>query len=224
MNQEILSSIQSESSNDVFQTLEKEKLARQKVQKEKEFNSKIEDLATKYEESLKNNGPEHAITQLLYNFLGVAIEMKTMMESMKAINDAMECVTMAVQFLDATLDFDNVLMDDSLSHDYSPRGIRQMKRKMRQTIRNNKGRVEAIAEGLKLKYKMSQDMMTALTDVSASLAKQTKRSFFGSKKNKGVNPSAAVEAYLAKRNNGASPSSSSQSSAPSGPADISDIV
>ena len=86
----------------------------------------------------------------------------------------------AIQFLDTAIDFDNMMIEQSLDQNYGFFARMRHKRKMKKAIRNNIGRMRQIADGLKMKYSMATDMMKALSGVSSQL----KTSIVKSKKKK----------------------------------------
>lgn len=158
--------IVSDSYGELFGQVEKNQRQREKENRQKEFDKKILTLADK---AIEYENKDENLYALLESFLEVALEMKNLMESMSAINVAMETISDAVGFLDAAIEFDNVLMDDSLQHSYGFFSRLKLKAKMRKTIRNNRGRMLAIANSLQMKYTMATDMMKALTKVSSGL-------------------------------------------------------
>ncbi len=170
------SPILSETFGEAIGELEKSRIEKAREQKKKDFELRIKQLTAKAAEMQTLRGPEDNITVLLTSFLDVAIEMSTLMETMSSINVAMECLTDAIGFLDAAIDFDNALMDQSLEHPYGFLERWKMRRKMKKTIKNNAGRMLAISKGLEMKYHMAQDMMKALAGVGNKLKKSINKS------------------------------------------------
>lgn len=213
-----------------------ENFERKRDQKREDFKKRVVKLIEKAAQMQQERGPEDSITVLLTNFLDVAIQMETVMDTLSSINVAMECMNDAIGFMDAAIDFDNALMDQSLEHSYSFWGRLKLSWKMKKTIRNNCGRMMAIAKGLEMKFKMSQDMLNALSTfgdrLKIAMNKNNKKKAKAGEAPTG--PTAAQRAindYLGQSNNGsAAPSSStnstSPSSAPSGSSDgnIDDIA
>lgn len=220
--------LRSESYGEVISELDKTRQRRQKEQRQKDFDKRVVQLADKAIEFAQKRGQDDGLTVLLVNFLDVALQMKNLMETMSAINVAMECLSDAIGFLDAAIDFDNYLMDESLMHNYSLFQRWKQKRKMRKTIKNNYGRMVAISNGLAMKYKMATDMMKSLSTVGEKLKKvvsktASKKAKQSQKTGKPVEQTAA-QAFLAERMkaNGVAPTAevSSSSSDDSGIDDI----
>ena len=188
----------------VINELEKDRLEREREQKRKDFKSRVAALTEKAAQMYKDRGPDDNISILLTSFLDVAIEMETLMDTLTSINVAMECMNDAIGFLDAAIDFDNALMDQSLEHSYNWFQRWMLRRKMKKTIKNNCGRMMAIAKGLEMKYTMAQDMLKALSGVGDKL-KKTMEKNNKKKANEGnapTGPSAAQKAigeYMASK-------------------------
>lgn len=159
----------SETYDTLIDHVETRRLERERDNKKKHFDAKLEKLAQTTVDFEQKYGKDHDMTTLLTTFLDVALEMKNLMETMTAINVAMECINDAIQFLDTAIDFDNVMMDQALDKNYGFWARVRHKRKMKKTIRNNIGRMRQIADGLKMKYSMATDMMKALSGVSTRL-------------------------------------------------------
>ncbi len=102
--------------------------------------------------------------------------MQKTMDSLEAINSAMSCITDAISFMDIAIDLDQNMMSESLQHKYGFFERMKQKRLIRQTVRNNIGRMKAIYDGMVMKYKMAQTMMSAMSDATASMTKKFNRS------------------------------------------------
>ncbi len=191
--------IVSDSYGEIFGQVEKNQHQREKENRQREFDQKILVLADK---AIEFEHKDENLYVLLESFLEVAIEMKNLMDSMSAINIAMETISDAVGFLDAALAFDDVLMNDSLQENYGFFARLKLKAKMRKTIRNNRGRMLAIANSLQMKYTMATDMMQALTKVSTglkgSIAKKNKKKAKKGGNSTATTPSAA-QLFMAER-------------------------
>ena len=217
--------IESGSYGEIFDSIEKSKHLREKERKQAEFDQRILDLADK---ALEYETKDENMYVLLESFLEVAIEMKNLMETMSAINVAMETISDAVGFIDAAIAFDNVLMDESLANSYGFFARLKMRAKMRKTIRNNRGRVLAIAKSLEMKYKMATDMRKALSGVGANLKKAIGKKNKKAKPTTDTTPSAA-KLFIAERkalaNGGASVDTEVKGGgSSSSSSDISDIL
>ena len=171
---------QSTTYGNLIDHVEARRLERERNNKQKNFDTKLEKLTKTAVEFEQKYGKDHDMTVLLVTFLDVALEMKNLMETMTAINVAMECMNDAIQFLDTAIDFDNMMIEQSLDQNYGFFARMRHKRKMKKAIRNNIGRMRQIADGLKMKYSMATDMMKALSGVSSQL----KTSIVKSKKKK----------------------------------------
>ena len=227
MSQE-LQTINSDQYGNLFSAVEKKERELEQQRKKEEFDKKLVTLAEtaiRYE----NTNPE--MYELLENFLQVAIQLKGVMETVSAINVAMETLSDAVEFIDAALDYDSSLMDLANSKKYGFWQRLKMQWQMNKTINNNRGRVKAIAKSLEMKYKMATDMQKMLTGVSKKLTKSiTKNNKKKSKNNETANTSNEAKLFIQNLKNssdgGASTSTSSTKTDSVGGADsdISDIL
>ena len=220
--------ISSDSYGEIFDSIEKNKRIREKERKQAEFDQRILDLADK---ALEYENKDENTYVLLESFLEVAIEMKNLMETMSAINVAMETISDAIGFIDAAIAFDNVLMEESLATNYGFFARLKLRAKMRKTIRNNRGRVLAIAKSLEMKYKMATDMQKALSGVGAKLKSAIGKKRKKSKTTAESSTPSAAKLFLAERkasvggSDGTTGSvASSSSGAGSSSSDISDIL
>ena len=158
---------------------EKERLEAAKEQSKIDFKKRQDKLLNLIVELEAEFGPDYYLVELLTRFYEASVQMEPVMKSMEAVNMAMECITEAISFLDATIDFDRNLMDEITTKSYGPFQRFKMKRKMNKARRNNIGRMKAIVDGLLFKYKMMTDMAKSLEsfskDMSKSFAKANKK-------------------------------------------------
>lgn len=226
---ELQQNINSNAYGEVFNAIEAKQQQRLRVTKQREFEDKINLLADK---ALEYQSKDENLYLLLESFLEVAIEMKKLMDSMNAINVAMEAISDAVGFLDAALDFDSVFMDQSLQNNYGFFARMKLKHKYHKTIKNNRGRMLAISKSLEMKYTMASDMMKALSNVSSGLKKSIEKSNKKMKKDVGGKSegNSAAKSYLEQRKKELGGEFEDTSSAPTTPSssgsvsDISDIL
>ena len=153
------------------QQREKEKLAKAKEQSKIDFAAKQNQLLNQLIELEKEYGSDYYLVQLLSTFYEASVEMENVMKSMEAVNMAMECVTEALSFLDATVQFDQQLMAQSNKQSYSFLARMKMKRQMAKTRKNNIGRMKAMVSGLMFKYKMMTDMVKSLKSFATTMNK-----------------------------------------------------
>ncbi len=153
------------------QQREKEKLAKAKEQSKIDFRNKQDQLLNQLIDLEEEYGSDYYLVQLLSTFYEASVEMENVMKSMEAVNMAMECVTEALSFLDATVQFDQQLMDQSNKQSYGFFARMKMKRQMRKTRRNNIGRMKAMVSGLMFKYRMMTDMVKSLKSFATTMNK-----------------------------------------------------
>lgn len=220
--------IDSATYGDLFSKMESTRKEREKdamresiEKREKLFNQRLEQLADRaIEYSDGMHDPNMAM--LLESFLDVALQLKGVMETMHSINLAMDCITDAISFLDQTFVFDQLLMDESLSYNYGFMSRMKARIKMKKTIRNNAGRILALADSLCMKYQLVNDMAQTFGKVgkklNSRLNRRTKR-MNTQKKKTGGNSSAALspaQQYMAARMAASGKTSSASASASSG--------
>ncbi len=157
----------------------KERLEADKEQRKIDFKKRQDQLLSLIVELETEFGPDYYLVDLLTRFYEASVQMEPVMKSMEAVNMAMECISEAIGFLDATIDFDRNLMDEVTTKSYGPFQRFKMRRKMKKARRNNIGRMKAIVDGLLFKYKMMTDMAKSLEsfskDMSKSFAKVNKK-------------------------------------------------
>lgn len=156
---------------DEHQQREKEKLARTKEQSKIDFRKKQDQLLNQLIQLEQEHGSDYYLVQLLSTFYEASVEMEAVMKSMEAVNMAMECITEALGFLDATVQFDQQLMDQSNKQSYGFFARMRMKRQMNKTRRNNIGRMKAMVNGLMFKYRMMTDMVKSLKTFATTINK-----------------------------------------------------
>ncbi len=165
---------------------EKERLEAAKEQSRIDFKKRQDKLLNLIVELEAEFGADYYLVELLTRFFEASVQMEPVMKSMEAVNMAMECITEAINFLDATIDFDRNLMDEITANKYGAIQRFKMKRKMKRARKNNVGRMKAIVDGLLFKYKMMTDMAKSLE----SFSKDMSSSFAKANKKRGVNASA----------------------------------
>jgi len=153
------------------QQREKEKLAKAKEQSKIDFRNKQDQLLNQLIQLEQEYGSDYYLVELLSTFYEASVEMENVMKSMEAVNMAMECVTEALSFLDATVQFDQQLMAQSNRQSYSFIARMKMKRQMRKTRKNNIGRMKAMVSGLMFKYRMMTDMVKSLKNFATTMNK-----------------------------------------------------
>ena len=211
--------------NDRTAQREKERLKEQRENQQKQFEDKILELADKVILFEQTRGEQDSLTILLATFLDAAIEMRDLMETMTAINVAMECLTEAISFMDSAINFDTVLVQGTLAENHGFIARWKARRQMKKAINNNIGRMKQVSDGLVMKFKMVQTTISSMSTVADKLkgfmAKSTAKKAKASAKNGTVSttPSRA-SALLAERRAAAGGSSAPAAvggSAPSAP-------
>ncbi|MBO5737375.1 MAG: hypothetical protein J6S04_06160 [Clostridia bacterium] len=162
-------------SNPIAEALELEKKKREKERREQKFEAGLNQLVEKViEEELKaqqNQGEQTIMGEVLMTFLDVALEMKEMMNTLKAINVAMECLGDAIGFLDQALEFDNQMLSDSLQVKYGFFQRMKQKSQQKKAMKNNMRRMESVIQSITMKYQMATSMMDMFGSMNVKLHK-----------------------------------------------------
>ena len=153
------------------QQREKEKLAKAKEQSKIDFREKQDQLLNQLIELEQEYGEDYYLVEMLSTFYEASVEMENVMKSMESVNMAMECVTEALSFLDASVQFDQELMAKSNQQNYGFFARMKMKRQMSKTRKNNIGRMKAMISGLMFKYRMMTDMVKSLKSFAVTMNK-----------------------------------------------------
>ena len=191
--------------------------------KREQYDEKIYNLANKvidYEEQ----GPEYeGIARMLTGFLVASIQLKSMIEVIAAINDAMAALTDAIEFIDEALKFDQNMLAGSLRVKYGFFERRRQRRQIKQARRNNLNRIKTIIDTIKWKYKMALDLVDAFSklgeEIGAMMSKPQRRK---KKRNVGNSFSGNVEVekilnkIREERNGSSAPASGGAPAAPAG--------
>lgn len=214
----------------------------EREQKSSEFDAKLQALANKAVDMQLKYGEEHYLTQILTTFLDVAIQLREVMETLSSINVAMECLNEAITFIDDAMIYDEQIMGEWQQQNYGLFARWKRKRKMRQVIHNNVGRMKSVVDGLMLKYEMTMEITGALKKATGKMQKYMSKNGMAGKKGKtdaAPEKSAAsmmiadiIKARGVEGDGASEGSSSAGGSAPSAPSakgnsgvsDISDIV
>ena len=181
--------------------LEKERAEEQMTRSQQQFDKKIDQLADLALEYTNTRGLQDPLTVMLTTFLDVAIRMKEMMKTVQAISVAMSCVTEAIEFLDSANDLDAKMMEGTLQHKYGLIARIRQHFMYKRVIRNHKNRIKQFAKGMASKFKMAQEMVSAMETFALTMQK----SFHKKKKGKGENAAAepgispATQQYLQQR-------------------------
>lgn len=161
--------------NPIAEALELEKKKREKERREQKFEEGLNQLVEKViEEELKaqqNQGEQTIMGEVLMTFLDVALEMKEMMNTLKAINVAMECLGDAIGFLDQALEFDNQMLSDSLQVKYGFFQRMKQKSQQKKAMKNNMRRMESVIQSITMKYQMATSMMDMFGSMNVKLHK-----------------------------------------------------
>ncbi len=232
---------QPKSASDSFRDgFNKVQMQYEREQKSSEFDAKLQALANKAVDMQLKYGEEHYLTQILTTFLDVAIQLREVMETLSSINVAMECLNEAITFIDDAMIYDEQIMGEWQQQNYGFFARWKRRRKMRQVINNNVGRMKSVVDGLMLKYEMTMEITGALKNATGKMQKYMSKNGMSGKKGKTDAPpekSAAAmmiaDIIKARGEDGGAPvdggSSGVGSSAPKsggngGVSDISDII
>lgn len=217
-----------------------EQLKVEKERRERQFDEKLDQLADKAIEFMRTRGKEDSLTIMLQTFLEVALQLKDAMQSLKAINVAMDCLGEAISFLDASINFDDNIVSQMNSKSYGFFARWKMKRKLKKAMRNNVGRIKATIDGLAMKYDIATAIADSLLDFSKELnktiakrnEKKAKKAKKDGKPETPVNEFSAAERYISNKLQEMGEDGSGDGSTPptqptqpsSGSGDISDIL
>lgn len=156
----------------------------EREQKSSEFDAKLQALANKAVDMQLKYGEEHYLTQILTTFLDVAIQLREVMETLSSINVAMECLNEAITFIDDAMIYDEQIMGEWQQQNYGLFARWKRKRKMRQVIHNNVGRMKSVVDGLMLKYEMTMEITGALKKATGKMQKYMSKNGMAGKKGK----------------------------------------
>jgi len=223
-----------DASADLQGDIEKMRLERARKQRSAQFDAKLKELANKAVDFRLKYGENNYLTELMMTFLEVATQLKEVVEVLSAVNVAMECLSDAIGFIDAA----ERLFDDSLQQKYGVLARWKRRRKARKAIRNNVGRVQAIVEGITMKYQMAIEVMGSLKTACVKMQKCMKKKSLAGKKDKASKgesfgkPTAANdlinevlrERGLSESELGSVPSEPASAKGEGGVSDIDDIV
>lgn len=180
---------QPKSASDAFRDgFNKVQMQYQREQKSSEFDAKLQALANKAVDMQLKYGEEHYLTQILTTFLDVAIQLREVMETLSSINVAMECLNEAITFIDDAMIYDEQIMGEWQQQNYGFFARRKRKRKMRQVINNNVGRMKSVVDGLMLKYEMTMEITGALKNATGKMQKYMSKNGMSGKKGKNDAP------------------------------------
>ena len=227
-----------DASADLQGDIEKMRRERARKQRSAQFDAKLKELANKAVDFRLKYGENNYLTELMMTFLEVATQLKEVVEVLSAVNVAMECLSDAIGFIDAAISFDEKLFDDSLQQKYGVLARWKRRRKARKAIRNNVGRVQAIVEGITMKYQMAIEVMGSLKTACVKMQKCMKKKSLAGKKDKASKgesfgkPTAANdlinevlrERGLSESELGSVPSEPASAKGEGGVSDIDDIV
>lgn len=164
--------------------IDKLHLERERKQRAKQFDAKLLELANKAVDFRLKYGQDNYLTELMVTFLDVGLQLKEVVEVLTAVNIAMECLSDAIGFIDAAINFDQNLFEDSMQTKHGVFARWKRRRQAKRAIRNNVGRVKSIIEGIIMKYRMALDITTALKTSCVKLQKSmNSRSITDKKKN-----------------------------------------
>ena len=175
---------------------QEEEMKRNELQAQREqFDeglNRLADLAVEYQTTRQDD----SITDLLTTFLDVALEMQEMMQTVEAVNLAMQCVNEAINFLDTANKMDEDMITATMETKYNVFTYWKQKIRNQQAIRNHRNRIRNFANNLGMKFDMARGMVDAMQDFAKSLNRTAKRQ---KKKGGGAGPSSRAQAFMAER-------------------------
>ena len=202
--------------------VEKSLDATKRKQQLKAYDNKIEELAQTIEDNIQRHGQDYFMVDILTMFLDVSIKMKDVMEMMSSMNMVMELFGDAVAFIDESMELQSNIMQDTGKVKYNLWTRITGYFQTRRIIRNNINRVTSMSQNILIKYRMANDMVTALQGVSVKLKTMTnkigkKSSKLSAKKNGGAGSAqySDAEKYLNARRSAKGEKPLATSSAPS---------
>ena len=181
-----------------LEELDKKRQQRHFEEKQKQFDTKLQNLADTVIDMENERGSDDEFVYLLNVFLEAALEMRAMMTSMKAVSEAMQCISEGISFMDDAIAFDHQLVMESTKHNYGFFARWKAKREMKKAMRNNVGRMLSVVDGLSMK----QDLVTSMVDALKMAGIKFKR------KSEKAAAKRQKKAERAKRNNPTSGNSS----------------
>lgn len=228
---------------DVYGAVDSALRADELRRKRKEFDDKVMRLANKVVD-YQQKGPEFQyLTDMMLTFLDVTVQLQGTMEVLSAVNDAMECLTDAIKFIDSSLSYDQDLITDSLQTKYGVFARIKQRRQIKRAIKNNTNRMLAMVESINGKFGMAMALTDALKNSCVKMKIMMDKSRRKSEKRRAkmaggasvplAGSSSATDAILAqvreKRGLSSAPAPAAPSDAPAGTSsspvtDIDDIL
>lgn len=143
--------------------MQKLKFERQK----KEFDAKLQELATKAADFYAKYGEEDWRTSLLVNFLDLSLQMQDIIEVITAFNVANEIIFHAMNLMNTSLDMSSGMMMEMSSSQVNPFKHRLT---MKKAIAQNRKTVKAMIDQMKLSIEMAAETAGMYEKMSGSIA------------------------------------------------------
>ncbi len=145
-------------------TKEKERVLRQKRET---FDDKLVELGNKtIDYMMRQDENSQVITEMMTSFLEVALQMRSVMDTISALNQAMGCITEAITFVDQAIDFNHALMETTMVKNYGWFARLRNKMRIRKAVKNNVNRMLMTIDTITGQFEMSQEVVSALSVMS----------------------------------------------------------
>ena len=171
-----------------YEKVEKE---RKLEESQKAFGKRKEILANKAADMIAKHGKDYFMSQTMLTFLDVAIQMEDAISMLNDVNTAMSCITDAISCMDNILEVNALALDTTLEKKHGFFARRKAKKRIRQTIRNNNGRMKEISDVLSGNQMIAISIVNALKKSNKSMQEMMEKNAAKQKKLEARTPQSA---------------------------------
>lgn len=152
--------------DDKYEKAEKERKLEQSKQT---FDKRKQELASRAADMIASRGKDYFLSQTMLTFLDVAIQMEEAISMLNDVNTAMACITDAISCMDNILEVNALALDSTLAKKHGFFQRLKTKKRIRNTIRNNNGRMKEISEVLAGNQQIALSIVNALKKSNKSM-------------------------------------------------------
>lgn len=144
-------------------SMQKLKFERQK----REFDAKLQELATKAADFYQRYGEEDWRTSLLVNFLDLSLQMQDIIEVITAFNVANEIIFHSMNLMNTSLEMSSGMMMEMANRKSSPFMQRRM---MKKAMAQNRKTVKSMLDQMKMSIEMAAETAGMYEKMSGSIS------------------------------------------------------
>ena len=145
--------------------LEKE-LAKEKEAKKKIFKEKLNDLA---DTAIRLRATNPQLAEMLESILGVMLNLEEAMEAISSIQQAMSCVTTAIELMDNAIDMNKLVFNAALAQNHGFFARMKARRQQKKAIRNSINGMKQVANGIVDAFKMVEGMNKSMSSMANTI-------------------------------------------------------